>query len=578
MWTPKDLFDTIRRSFATRAEPPPTTPTYHRHPPGEVYARATPEIVRIVETYSYKQEISRNRDLSSDPDQQPKGCLTVVVPFDGDHFFTRQAKSDVAAQIPADNTEATSALVGHVVLTNCGKADFRSVAARNVDTHAIPIRVPVSGPGIPSGYGHLIDDRGSCEITHEYQPDRRRPEIMPVTVTIELRDPDSADFLENSELGGGKAKDVAEKLKKQRVFLPHLELLVKVEVHIAGDELTEPPEVSVSIAWPTVTSPNFVSLMVDNEDYPIRYNPDVNCIEWRNVELGAVKRKGFKQAKDSAGAGDSADDQEKDDDKGKKPVGESDDEAPDDADDADDDKVDHGPDEADEDEADDGDDDVARDYQGALIRTYASPPMSLLILQPGELYREKDLNATVNVRIPRLLSGMQARVYDGTGRHAQDYPPEVVSEVSTQVQVILADAFADRLVSTSQRLHFDEVILDSVRIDDIRNALVADGFEVDDGFEDPEWYDDKSKLGLLFYRRREGTDYLRLVYLLEGAPYATERETVVGSETFKTQLTSGDLKIYSYGTMRRSSREITRAMNRLHQVLRTQFEHVRVRR
>lgn len=565
MWTSKDLFDKMRRSFATRSEPTPTTETYRRHPPGEVYARARPETVRIVETYSYQQEISRNRELNSDPAQPPKGRLTVVVPFDGDHYFSQQAKSDVAAQISPDHSEPTSALVGHVVLANSGKTDFRLVGTRNGDTTAIPIRVPVSGPRIPPGYHHLINDRGSCVLTHEYEPDTGQPEIMPVAVSIGLRDPDSADFLENSGLEDAKANDVAEKLRKRQVFEPYLELRVTVEVHIAGEKLTDSPEASVSIAWPTVTSPSFFKLLVDGKDHSLRYNPVSDCIEWRNVVLKLVKRKGVKQAKDNSVADDPADDKG-DVDK----VDETEqDEAEQDHVESDNDEVDEA-DQAGNDDEDDGE----RDEQGAAIRNYVSPPMSLLILQPGELYQEKELKATVDVRIPRLLSGMAARLYDGTGRHAEDYAPEEVSEVSTQVRVILGDAFADRIVSTYQRLHFDEVMLDSARIEDIRNALVADGFE---DFRPPRNGRD-SNMGLLFYRRREGTDYLRLAYLLEGTPYTTERETVVGGETFTTSLQSGDLKIYSYGTMRRSSREITRAMNKLHQVLRTQFAHVRVRR
>jgi len=575
MWTPKDLFDQVRRSFATRTEPASTTETYRQHPRGEVYARATPETVRIVESYSYQQEVSRNRELNSDPTQPPRGYMTVVVPFDGDHFFSRQAKSDVAAQIPPDNPEPTSALVGHVVLANCGKTDFRLVGTRTGDTTAIPIRVPVSGPRIPPGYDHLINDLGSCVLTHEYEPDPTRPEIMPVTVSIELRDPDSADFLEMSGLDDVEAKVVAAKLRTQRAFQPYLELRVRVEVQVAGGDLDDLPETSVSIAWPMVTSPSFFSLLVSEKDYPLRYNPVSQCVEWRDVQLAAVRRKDVKQAKDK----DVADDPAEKADADKADADEANEAKRDEADqdedvEPDDDGAVDAADVTEADQVDVDEDDGGPNGQGSAIRTYASPDMSLLIQQPGELYQEKELKATVDVRIPRLLSGMAARLYGATGRHAKDYAPEVTSEVSTQVRVILGDAFADRIVSTSQHLHFDEVTLDPARMEDIKNALAADGFE--HYFErqvsrDPD-------VRLLFYRRREGSDHLALGYLLEGTRYTTERETVVGGETFTTALESGDLKVHSYGTLLRSSREITRAMNRLNQVLRTQFAHVRTRR
>lgn len=580
MWPPRDLIDGIRRLFVFRDEPEPTAVTYRRHPRGEVFARATPEVVRIVETYSYQQEISRNRELNSDPAQPPKGRMTIVVPFDGDHYFSRRAKDDVAIQIPPNNPDPTSALVGHVVLDNCGKADFRSVGNRDGDVTSIPIRVPVSGPGIPPGYDHLISDNGSCVLTHEYEPDPSRPEIMPVTVAIELRDPDSDDFLEISEPGDVDTKVLAAKLRTQQDFHPYLELRVTVELHVATDDPGLRPEVSlVSIGWPTVTSPSAFSLLVSGKDYPLRYNPVDGCIEWRDVRLRPVRKKDVKRSEDTdreddakveEPAGEANETEEADETEGTEDTADDDTDEPDndaaeadaDADDADD-----------EDETpDDGDD--RDDAQGPAIRTYVSPPMSLLILQPGELYREEKLRATVDVSVNRLLSGIQARLYDGTGRRAKDFPPEVSSEVSTQVKMILGDAFADRRVSTAQHLYFDEVLLDPARIEDIKNVLVANGFECTSSrtvSHDPE-------VRLMFYRRREGTDYLELGYLLESTHYTTEREKVVGTETFTTSLASGDLRVFTYGTLRNNSREITRAMNRLHQVFRSQFAHVRVRR
>lgn len=583
MWGPKDLFAAIRRLFTTGTDATPAVQTYHRHPRGEVYARAVPETVRIVETYSYTQDISRNRELNSDPTQPPKGRVTVVVPYDGDHFFTRRAKDDVAGQIPPYNPEPVSALVGHVVLVNCGRTDFRHAGNRIGDTTALPIRVPVSGPRIPPGYDHLINDLGSCVLTHEYEPDPGRPEIMPVGVSIELRDPDSADFLEITGVDDVKAEVVAAKLRTQRAFQPYLELRVRVEVQVTGEELGEPPDSSVSIEWPTVTSPSFFSLRVSGKDHPIRYNPASRCIEWRDVPLTAVQAKGVKQAEDRAE--DTAQNQD-----GPAEQPDANEPAPDEA--APDDEPDNKPDDEPDDEVHDADrdddaaevpggkrndaarDDDETDESEAAIRTYASPVMSLLVQQPGEIYREEKLKARVDVRIPRLLSGMTARLYDGTGQRSKDYAPEVMSEVSTTIEMTLGDAFADRVVSTSQHLHFDEVLLNSARVGDIKNALTADGFE--HYFERQVSQDPDVRM--LFYRRREGADILEVGYLLEGTRYTTQRETVVGGETFTTSLDSGDLKVHSYGTLRRSSREITRAMNRLHQVLRTQFTHVRVRR
>ena len=51
---------------------------------------------------------------------------------------------------------------------------------------------------------------------------------------------------------------------------------------------------------------------------------------------------------------------------------------------------------------------------GELI-TFASPRMILAIPQPGELYREESLGGEVKVTVNRLLSGLDARLFDATG-------------------------------------------------------------------------------------------------------------------------------------------------------------------
>jgi hypothetical protein len=521
----KDLIVRIRRLF-TSAVPASAVATYHRHPPGLVYARANPETVSIVETYSYQQEISRNRETQADPSRPPTGRVRITVPYDGDHYLTRQAGSDIAGQVPPDNTEPTEALVGHVVLTGYGKADL---GYHTGDVTALPIRVPVSGGGLPRGYDHLIGDRASCVLTHDYRPDPGQPEIFPVTVSITLIDPDSDDLLEIARLSDVAPDVLRARLSVLRSFQPYLLLRVKVAVHVAGGSADLRPEVSlVSITWPKLTSLSSFGLRVSGKDFPIRYNPDRQSLEWRDVPLTATRKKeGAKQATDR----DVPDEQPE-------PERQQDDE------------------------------------QEPAIRTYESPAMTLFVQQPGELYREPMLRARVDVRIPRLLSGMAARLYAGTGVLATDCEPELVSEVSTDVTMILDDAFADRYVSTSQHLHIEEVLPDPARIEDIRNALAGHGFQC---VSDEQVSDDPYQ-HLLVYRRSEGPDAMELGYLVEGRRFPTSREKVVGGETYTTPVQSGDLKIFGYGTLKTSSREVTRAMNELQKILRPQFSHVRVRR
>jgi hypothetical protein len=576
MWMPKDLIDRILRLF--RSAPVTEVETYHQHPQGLVFARAKPETVRIVEKYSYQQEISRNEGLQPDPGHPPTGEIRMVVPYDGDHYFTRQAKADVAGQLPPHNHERTDALVGHLVLTNYGKADLGDAGNQGGDVTALPIRVPVSWGRLPLGYSHLTNDLGSCVLTHDYRPDPSRPEIYPVAVSLTLLDPDSAEFLKISELDDDDTEELRTRLPALRTFEPYLQLRIKVQVHVAGGSRKLGPTVSrISIRWPKITSLSSFDLLSSKQDIPIRYNPDSQSLEWRDVPMTVARGKDeTKQAADKREKPDGGNAE-----KGKDEHGDDDGDQKDQDGQASDKNKDENHDEnkkaepkpepvgTDPDEAE-----PAQDEPEPAIRTYESPVMILLVRQPGELYREPKLQATVDVRIPLLLSGMEARLYGGTGVVNDDEQLEMVSEVSTKVEMILDDAFAERIVSTSQHLHFEEVVPDAARIEDIRNALVGHGFRCERDRE----LSSAPYQHLLVYRKHEGPDVMKLFYLIEGERFTTDRERVVAGDKYVTPIESGDLKIFGYGMLRTSSREVTRAMNELQKVLRPQFAHVRTRR
>jgi hypothetical protein len=56
-------------------------------------ARAWLESAEIEERYQYSQEISLNADVRAE--EEPSGMIKLVLPYDGDKYFTRQAYRDV---------------------------------------------------------------------------------------------------------------------------------------------------------------------------------------------------------------------------------------------------------------------------------------------------------------------------------------------------------------------------------------------------------------------------------------------------------------------------------------------------
>jgi hypothetical protein len=210
---------------------------------------------------------------------------------------------------------------------------------------------------------------------------------------------------------------------------------------------------------------------------------------------------------------------------------------------------------------------------GELL-TFASPQMILVIPQPGELYQETSLSGQVKVTVNRLLSGLDARLYDATGTLRGQPRVARQSLVSTKFDLTLDDAFARRTLSPHQQLHFDEVIPAETRIDDVMMALKNLGFRADD-----PWPAQGPEKRWLYAQRPEGPDLLQLVLYVEGKQHKSRRQrTVPGGMTYRTELDSGELRIYAYGWLARSSRPVVREMNALRVALRERFDRLPARR
>ncbi len=207
--------------------------------------------------------------------------------------------------------------------------------------------------------------------------------------------------------------------------------------------------------------------------------------------------------------------------------------------------------------------------------TLSSPLMDLSIPQPGELYKRKGLTGCVEVTIDRLLSGTDARFFDATGRRDDRLKLELKSIVACEFTFILDDAFSRRMLTPYQQMHFDEVVLSDMRIDDIKSALVNLGYKCRDlssifSDEERRW---------IKASRTEGPETLWLDLYVEGKRYkARRRRQVPGGLTYQTNLESGELRIYIYGALPRDSQPIVHDMNALRRALGERFDRLPARR
>jgi hypothetical protein len=564
-----------------------------------IYARAVLKHAEITEEYSYAQVISASPRTTQD--RRPAGRIEFVMPYDGRTYFTRAARDDVAYQASYGGAPG-SAVIGHLLLNDHSRTDLEERLGLDDRYGSIPIEVPL--PPIAGAAGELDQltaDQLIGVSTYEFEPDP--PVVIPVQLDIELFDPDSLDLpptdLRVFDLETDAARRVTDGIAKVAQHVSFRDdLILQIVVHLsvpAHAALDEPPRVArLAIEWPTITSLRTLQLRIGESRYrdgrladeddtpPVRYNPGRGCIEWDNVPMYDVESEPEKpdemsgQQEDSERATEEEDDAEAQDnaeaaDQNARPRKDS---KPQNSN-----LEDSKPEQKELEEPSNED-----EPDGDMLRRYASVPMLLSIRHPGELYKQPVLKAVAEVQVPGyLMSGMTARVYDATGYVCQQ-PLTLATRIHATVQLTPDDEFAKRDRSPSQRLFFDDILPDEMRIIDIKTALEDRGFEVRKVWSDRDIPQHSSAEGgaswLQVAHRKVGPDDMVLWVFTEGTQLTTQRETVIqGGVTHKTSLPSGALRVLVIGSLP-GDREgrLTHEMNVLHETLRERYGRVRQRR
>ena len=508
-----------------------------------IRARAWLEKARIEERYRYSQEISLNADVHEE--EKPAGLIKLVLPYDGDRYFTRQAHRDVENARSGD-AGSDQAIIGFLALTDYEKTNLEDPLELQANYGSVPIQVPLPSPPVSGEADQLLTDGTECAVSQEYRIET--PKIFPVHVDIELDDPDTGATTDVPPLERSGADGISDVEARQAAramviegspelqldFKPDLWLRMTVRLHLprlAADRV-EAKVSKVFMSWPTHTSLTSLQLYAVG-GAPLRYNPEQEHggrkggLEWSDVPMTV---EGTDRLAESAHSSDSS---------------------PDDY----------------EDESDDEPKDPSEDE----MVTLSSGEMMLSIANPGELYKEKRLSGWVEVTVDRLLSGMDARLYDATGAQYPSQRPglKLKSIVTTDFSLPLYDAFARRTMSPYQWLYFDEVIPSVMRIYDIEMALKNRGFEV---VRQPPA--DPGRC-LITAQRVHGPDRLRLAVYVRGERYKAWRERrVPGGTTYRTSVDSGELRLYVYGSLRAESSPVVREINALRRALRERFDRL----
>ncbi len=113
-----------------------------------------------------------------------------------------------------------------------------------------------------------------------------------------------------------------------------------------------------------------------------------------------------------------------------------------------------------------------------------------------------------------------------------------------------------------------------MRISDIKIALTNRGFRLTH-----EWLDSGTEGRWLRAERFEGPDRMVLVLYIQGILHQARRDSrIPGGITYRSNLDSGEIRIYVRGQLKRKSQPVIHEMNALRRALRERFDHLPARR
>ncbi|GAB2613339.1 hypothetical protein Aab01nite_69450 [Paractinoplanes abujensis] len=492
-----------------------------RRPRGDstLYARATPSKVQLTETYTVEQDISKSKSLRQAGDGT--GRIEITVPYDGREHFSRQAVADVQHVLGPQPATAGDqrATIGHLLISEHTRTSGLLPSMRSHGTTgAVPLTVPVS---TADGTLELTGDRRACRITYDYQ--LANPALYPIELDVELDDPDSMSdafgtVLDSVIQAREEPSKIIERLRQQASFDSELLLRITVRITLPIKYTTGPKPVvrHMSLAWPALTSVRSTELYMSKPGQNAG-QPSITQVPVRyNPAKGRLEWQDVRVPE------------------------------------------------------------VARtgEQSRGTLRSVHEVLVLLKIGHPAELFQQPELRVEAEVEIPHyLLSGLDVRVFDATGRQARR--PEAATKLNVHATIYPDDVFATRQFSPYQQFVFDDVIPEEQRITDILTVLSNAGFKavkVQPPGSEPS-PDSPAPSWLLMATRRHGPDELYLLVAVEGRRTRLAREQILTDSRVKIRgdKESGQLKISVLGTLPVNHQELTREMNALQLTLRERF-------
>lgn len=215
---------------------------------------------------------------------------------------------------------------------------------------------------------------------------------------------------------------------------------------------------------------------------------------------------------------------------------------------------------------------------------YSTWWMQLQIKEPGEFYSQKEIEGSIKIKIPTLLSGLSVP----EGFEFQKVLS--LSEININLRIHIEEIFLNKSYYPYQYLHFPNLILNEMRLADILHILSDMRFELwhspldaGENVEDKNYggkardFDSAFQKYLIIAERVEGSGIMRLWIHIEGFTSRTTREKeIVGNEKFITGFPAGNTAIYIRGQLEGDSIRAVKVITEIQKRLKERFHHVSI--
>jgi hypothetical protein len=475
--------------------------------PDRLYARATPQRIRITETYCFSQKVFG--ELGSGAHAKPVGEIQAVTPYDGLTHFDENARRDVARQLAyLEPCAQAEALIGHLHFTNHQYTNLPELLASSNSAWSLNLQAPVRNATITKPDQLYVDGYLSVtDLTYEPRP----LDAYPIQLQIELVE-DEAQLSDrySSMIGGDRRiepeKEVSRRISERARSTHRLLVRMTVNLYLKFDAETPysldiaPRLKRLSLDWPVVATSR--TAQAPHEFGRVSYDPIRKRFEWfdMNFELQSP---------------DSVDGRESD-----KPQ-------------------------------------TKRFVCGFDIE----------VAHPGALYELGIMSGQIEIEVRgALLSGLCARYYDALGRQSNQDGLEMSTRLKTRYTLQLDEAFLRQQHSPHLHLYFPGVLPNEDRFNVVVTALTDRGFQVDR--ENLVSAPDRLKVRMIAKRDvLPQPVVLELVVVGSGFDAIREKE-VGGTETFTRQIRGGELEILMRAEVSGNGEMLIKEMNELHRVLR----------